>query len=68
MVEKNNQTIAFNVLYVKMNLYHVYILKRDLNPAKENILLMILIRERWHFLVVKNSSALLRGTISWLII
>ena len=51
-----------------MNLYHVYILKRDLNPAKENILLMILIRERWHFLVVKNSSALLRGTISWLII
>ena len=51
-----------------MNIYPVYISKRNLNPAKENIILMILIRERWHFLVIKNSSALLRGTICWLII
>lgn len=42
-----------------MNTYPVYISKRNLNHAKQNILLtipMIPKREGWHYLAVKYSS------------
>ena len=68
--EKNNVTIALDVLYAKNEkIYPVYISKRNTNCEKQVFLLMITNRERreakyegqqWQYLVVKQLSALLR--------
>ena len=61
--EKNNVTIALNVLYAKKEkLYLAYVSKHNFSCEKQVILLMISKRERlWHYLSVKRLSALLRG-------
>ena len=62
-IEKNNVTIALNVLYAKKEkIYPTYISKHNSNREKQVILLMISNGEKlWHYLAVKNLSALLRG-------
>ena len=71
--EKNNVTIALNVLYAKKeNIYPAYVSKHNSNREKQVILLMIpngkgcqgKSEGRWHYLEVKKLSALLRGTTS----
>ena len=67
MVEKNNQTITFNILYIKeKEICLVYISKINSNFEKQIILLMIPSEEKegWHYLAVKELSALLRGITS----
>ena len=61
--EKNNVTIALNVLYAKKEkIYHAYVSKHNSNREKQVILLMIPNREgheskskgrRWYYLAVK---------------
>ena len=72
-IEKNNVTIALNVLYAKKEkIYHAYISKHNSNHEKQIILFMISNGEkregksagRWHYLAVKKLSALLRGITS----
>ena len=62
-IEKNNVTIALNVLYAKKEkIYPTYISKHNSNREKQVILLMISNGEKlWYYLAVKNLSALLRG-------
>ena len=72
--EKNNLTIALNVLYTeKEKIYPAYVSKYNSNHEKQVILLMISNGEiceaksevqQWHYLAVKKLSALLRGTTS----
>ena len=58
-VEKNNRTIALNVLYDKKEkIYPAYFSKH--NP-KQAILLMITNGEGWNYLAVKKLLQLLRG-------
>ena len=55
--EKNNPTIAFNILYVKeKEICPAYISKINSNCEKQLILLMIPNEEKegWHYLSVKN--------------
>ena len=60
--EENNPATTLNVLYVKkMNIYPTYISKHNLNHEDQIMLLMIPNGEEWHYLAVKNLSALLRG-------
>ena len=64
--ELNNE-IALNILYVphstkKINI--AYKSKHNLTREKQIILLMITNGEKWHYLVVKNLSGLLRGITS----
>ena len=47
-----------------MNIYPDYISKHNSNHGKKFILLMIPNGERWHYLVVKELSALLWGMMS----
>ena len=57
--EKNNVTIALNVLYAKKEkIYPAYVSKYNSNCEKQVILLMIPNGEVWHYLVVKKLSAL----------
>ena len=55
--EKNNVTIALNVLYAKKEkIYLAYVSKHNLNHEKQVILLMISNREGpWHYLAVKKT-------------
>ena len=63
--EKNNVTIALNVLYVKKEkIYLAYISNHNSNREKRVILLIFPKREKWLFLAVKNLPALLRGITS----
>ena len=63
--EKNNVTIALNVLYAKKEkIYPAYVSKHNSNREKQVILLMISNKERWHYLTVKKLSVLLRGISS----
>ena len=63
--EKNNVTIAFNVVYLKKDkIYPTYASKRNSNREKQVILLMIRNEEKWHYLAVKKLSALLTGITS----
>ena len=65
--EKNNPTIALNILYTKeKEVYPVYISKINSNCEKQIILLMIPNEEKegWHYLAVKRLSSLLRGVTS----
>ena len=58
--EKNNVTIALNVLYAKNEkIYPAYVSKNNPNLEKKVILLMIPNREKSYYL-----SALLRGIMS----
>ena len=63
--EKNNLTIALNVLYAKEEkIYSTYVSKHNSNREKV-IILMISNREKqWNYLAVKKLSALLRGITS----
>ena len=64
--EKNNVTIALNVLYAKKEkIYPAYVSKLNSNRKKQVIYLMNPNEEgrRLHFLAVKILSALLRGII-----
>ena len=65
-IEKNNVTIALNVLYTKKEkIYPAYISKINSNREKQVILLMIPNgQRRWHYLVVKKLSVLLREITS----
>ena len=65
-IEKNNVTIALNVLYAKKEkIYPAYVSKHNSNCEKQFILLMISNGEKpWHYLAVKKLSPLLRGMTS----
>ena len=55
--EKNNKTIALNILYVPHNteeIIHVYKSKHNLRRENQVNLLMITDGEKWHYLAVKN--------------
>ena len=59
--EKNNVTIALNVLYAKkQKIYPAYVLKYNSDHEKQVILLMIPNGEKWHYLAVKKLSASLK--------
>ena len=61
--ESNNKSVALNVLYVPHNtkkIRHAYKSKYDLNDENQVILLMITDGKKWHYLPVKNVSALFR--------
>ena len=64
--EKNNVTIALNVLYAKNEKIHpAYVSKNNSNCEKQAIFLMIQYgKGRWYYLLVKKLSALLRGITS----
>ena len=64
-IEKNNLTITLNVLYAKNEkIYPAYVSKQNSNHEKQVVLLMIPNGEWWHYLAVKNLSALLKGITS----
>ena len=61
--ERNNDTIAINILYVKQNskkINVVYKSKHNNKRKKQVILLMIGDGEKYHYLAVTNLSALLQ--------
>ena len=65
--EKNNPTIALNILYTKeKKILPAYISKHKSTHEKTKILLMIPNEEKevWHYLAVKKLSTLLRGITS----
>ena len=65
-IECNNE-IALNILYVPYNTKKIniaYKSKNNLNQEKQIILLMISDGQKWHYLVGKNLSRLLRGITS----
>ena len=64
--EKNNPTIALNILYTKeKERCPAYISKNNSNFEKQIILLMISNKEkRWQYLAIKKLSALLHGITS----
>ena len=53
-----NNEVALNILYVPYNT------KKNLTQIKQIILLMTSVGQKWHYLVVKNLSELLRGITS----
>ena len=62
-----NNKVALNILYIPHNTKKIqlaYGLKYNLTYNKQIILLMITDGEKWHYLVVKNLSRLLRGITS----
>ena len=64
--ESNNE-IALNILYVPHNTKKIniaYKSKHNLTRGKKVILLMISNGEKWHYLVIKNLSGLLKGITS----
>ena len=64
-IEKNNVSIALNVLYAqKEKIYPVYVLRYNSNIEKQNILFMIPNGEGWHYIAVNILPALLKGTTS----
>ena len=65
--EQNNESIALNILYVPLNTKKIHIaykLRHNLTREKQVILLIITDGGKWHCLVVKNLSGLLRGVTS----
>ena len=66
-LERNNHTIALNVLYVEQNtkkISVVYKSKYNNKPKKQVILLMIGDGKKYHYLAVTNLSGLLQGNSS----
>ena len=64
--ESNNE-VALNILYVPYNTKKIniaYKSKNKLTQERQIILLMISNGQKWHYLVVKNLSGLLRGISS----
>ena len=64
--ERNNE-VALNILYVPYNTKKIniaYKSKNNLTQEKQIILLMISDGQKWHYLIVKNLSRLLRGITS----
>ena len=62
-----NNEVALNILYVPYNTKKIniaYKSKNNLTQEKQMILLMIGDGQKWHYLVVKNLSRLLRGITS----
>ena len=62
-----NNDIALNILYIPHNTKKIqlaYRSKNNLTCDKQIILLMITDGEKWHYLVVKNLSRLLKGITS----
>ena len=62
-----NNEVALNILYVPYNTKKkniAYKSKNNLTQEKQIILLMISDGQKWHYLVVKNLSRLLRGITS----
>ena len=65
--ERNNKTIALNVLYIPHNTKTIRVAYRSEHNNKRKkqvILLMITDGEKWHYLSVINLSALLQGNSS----
>ena len=64
--EKNNLTIALNVLYAKKEkkTYSAYVSKHNSNREKQVIFLMIINREGWHYPELKIQSAFSIGITS----
>ena len=62
-IEKNDVTIALNVLYAKKEkIYPSYVSNHSSNREKQVIILMILNGEKvWHYLAVKKLSELSKG-------
>ena len=63
----SNNEIVLNILYVPHNTRKIqvaYKSKHNLTRENQIILLMITDGEKWHYLVVKNLSGLLRGITS----
>ena len=61
--EKDNKTIALNMLFVPYNTEKIrpaYVSKYNFNRKNQVILLMIIDNKKWHYLAVKSLSALLR--------
>ena len=62
-----NNEVALNILYVPYNTKKIniaYKSKNNLTQEKQKILLMISDGQKWHYLVIKNLSRLLRGITS----
>ena len=62
-----NNDIAVNILYIPHNTKKIHLdyrSKYNLTYDKQIILLMITDGEKWHYLLVKNLSGLLKGIIS----
>ena len=62
-----NNNIALNILYIPHNTKKIqlaYRSKNNLTCNKQIILVMITDGEKWHYLVVKNLSGLLKGITS----
>ena len=62
-----NNEVALNILYVPSNTKKIniaYKSKNNLTQEKQIILLIISDGQKWHYLVVKNLSGLLRGITS----
>ena len=62
-----NNEVALNILYVPYNTKKIniaYKSKNNLTQEKQIILLMISDGQKWHYLVAKNLSRLLRGITS----
>ena len=62
-----NNEVAHNILYVPYNTKKIniaYKSKNDLTHERQIILLMFFVGQKWHYLVVKNLSGLLRGITS----
>ena len=58
-LERNNKTIALNILYVPYNIKQIrpaYVSKYNHKRDNQVILLMITDNEKWHYLTVKNIS------------
>ena len=65
-IECNNE-VALNILYIPYNTKKINIAnksKNNLTQKRQIILLMISDGQKWHYLVVKNLSRLLRGITS----
>ena len=64
--ESNKKSIALNILYVPHNtekIRHAY--KSKYNLMRENqVILLMIIDGKWHYLAVKSLSALFRGITS----
>ena len=65
--ERNNKTIALNVLYIPHNTKTISVAYRseyNNKRKKQVILLMITDGKKWHYLAITNLSALLQGKSS----
>ena len=64
---ESNNKVALNILYVPYNTKNIniaYKSKNNLTQERQIILLTISDGQKWHYLVVKNLSGLLRGITS----